>query len=91
MHDSLRQLTYNVHTSLCSGISTVIPALGTFSREGNGLYSMESDRPGLLCRDVMSCPVLYNYKRGTSPVDAQSRDVPFAGKYNENVVSNQFP
>ena len=63
--------------AIANGISTVIPALGTFSRENNGLYSMESDRPGLLCRDIMSCTVFYNYMRGESEGDPQSRDVPF--------------
>jgi len=67
--------------AIANGISTVIPAIGTFSRENNGLYSMESDRPGLLCRDVMSCAVFYNYMRGTSPGDPQSRDVPFSGRW----------
>ena len=38
---------------------------------------MESDRPGLFCRDVMSCAVFYNYMRGKSEGDPQSRDVPF--------------
>ena len=47
--------------AIANGIATMIPSLGTFSRENNGLYSMESDRPGLLCRDVMSCAVFYNY------------------------------
>ena len=38
---------------------------------------MESDRPGLFCRDVMSCAVFYNYMRGKSEGDPQSLDVPF--------------
>lgn len=63
--------------ALGNGISTIIPALGTFSREGTGLYSLETDRPGLLCRDVMSCAVMYNYMRGKSAGDPMSRDVPF--------------
>lgn len=71
--------------AIASGISTIIPAIGTFSREANGLYSMESDRPGLLCRDVMSCAVFYNYMRGTSPGDPQSRDVPFADPSKEDI------
>eukprot|EP00977_Amphora_coffeiformis_P002492 scaffold464_cov181-Amphora_coffeaeformis.AAC.30 len=68
-----------------NGISTVIPAIGTFSRENNGLYSMESDRPGLLCRDILSCAVFYNYMRGTSPGDPQSRDVPFSDPSKEDI------
>ena len=71
--------------AIANGISTVIPALGTFSRENNGLYSMESDRPGLLCRDVMSCAVFYNYMRGTSFGDPQSRDVPFSDPSKEDI------
>lgn len=71
--------------AIASGISTVIPAIGTFSREANGLYSMESDRPGLLCRDVMSCAVFYNYMRGESPGDPQSRGVPFADPSKEDI------
>lgn len=71
--------------AIANGISTVIPAIGTFSRENNGLYSMESDRPGLLCRDVMSCAVFYNYMRGTSFGDPQSRDVPFADPSKEDI------
>lgn len=71
--------------AIANGISTVIPALGTFSREANGLYSMESDRPGLLCRDIMSCAVFYNYMRGTSPGDPQSRGVPFADPSKEDI------
>jgi len=63
--------------AIANGITTIIPALGTFSREANGLYSMDSDRPGLFCRDVMSCAVFFNYQRGTSAGDPQSRDVPF--------------
>jgi len=51
--------------AIANGISTMIPSIGTFSRENNGLYSMESDRPGLLCRDVMSCAVFYNYSSPT--------------------------
>lgn len=68
-----------------NGISTVIPAHGTFSRENNGLYSLESDRPGLLCRDIMSCAVFYNYMRGTSAGDPQSRDVPFSDPSQEDL------
>jgi Asp-tRNA(Asn)/Glu-tRNA(Gln) amidotransferase A subunit family amidase len=68
-----------------NGISTIIPAIGTFSRENNGLYSMESDRPGLLCRDILSCAVFYNYMRGTSPGDPQSRDVPFSDPSKEDI------
>ena len=71
--------------AIANGISTVIPALGTFSRENNGLYSMESDRPGLLCRDVMSCAVFYNYMRGTSEGDPQSRGVPFGDPSKEDI------
>jgi Asp-tRNA(Asn)/Glu-tRNA(Gln) amidotransferase A subunit family amidase len=71
--------------AIANGISTVIPALGTFSRENNGLYSMESDRPGLLCRDIMSCAVFYNYMRGTSFGDPQSRDVPFGDPSKEDI------
>jgi len=68
-----------------NGITTLIPAHGTFSRENNGLYSLESDRPGLLCRDIMSCAVFYNYMRGTSKGDPQSRDVPFADPSKEDI------
>lgn len=71
--------------AIANGISTIIPALGTFSRENNGLYSLESDRPGLLCRDILSCAVFYNYMRGTSPGDPQSRDVPFADPSKEDL------
>lgn len=71
--------------AIANGISTLIPALGTFSRENNGLYSMESDRPGLLCRDVMSCAAFYNYMRGTSPGDPQSRGVPFSDPSKEDI------
>merc|ERR1719487_2905110 len=65
--------------ALAQGISTIIPAHGTFSRTGTGIYSMESDRPGLLCRDVMSCAVMYNYMRGpggNSDHKGPSRGVP---------------
>jgi Asp-tRNA(Asn)/Glu-tRNA(Gln) amidotransferase A subunit family amidase len=71
--------------AIANGISTVIPALGTFSRENNGLYSMESDRPGLLCRDILSCAVFYNYMRGISAGDPQSRDVPFGDPSKEDI------
>jgi Asp-tRNA(Asn)/Glu-tRNA(Gln) amidotransferase A subunit family amidase len=71
--------------AIANGISTIIPALGTFSRENNGLYSLESDRPGLLCRDVLSCAVFYNYMRGTSFGDPQSRDVPFSDPSQEDL------
>lgn len=71
--------------AIANGISTVIPALGTFSRENNGLYSMETDRPGLLCRDIMSCAVFYNRMRGASAGDPQSRDVPFADPSKEDL------
>jgi len=71
--------------AIASGISTIIPALGTFSRENNGLYSLESDRPGVLCRDIMSCAVFYNFMRGTSPGDAQTRDVPFSDPSQEDL------
>jgi Asp-tRNA(Asn)/Glu-tRNA(Gln) amidotransferase A subunit family amidase len=46
---------------------------------------MESDRPGLLCRDIMSCAVFYNYMRGTSAGDPQSRDVPFSDPSKEDM------
>lgn len=46
---------------------------------------MESDRPGLLCRDIMSCAVFYNHMRGTSPGDPQSRDVPFGDPSKEDI------
>lgn len=71
--------------AIANGISTIIPALGTFSRENNGLYSFESDRPGLLCRDLMSCAVFYNRMRGKSAGDLQSRDVPFADPSKEDL------
>jgi hypothetical protein len=71
--------------AIANGISTIIPALGTFSRENNGLYSLESDRPGLLCRDILSCAVFYNYMRGTSPGDPQSRGVPFSDPSKEDI------
>jgi len=71
--------------AIANGISTVIPALGTLSRENNGLYSLESDRPGLLCRDILSCAVFYNSMRGTSPGDPQSRNVPFADPRTEDI------
>jgi len=71
--------------AIANGISTIIPALGTFTRENNGLYSLESDRPGLLCRDVLSCAVFYNYMRGKSFGDPQSRDVPFADPSQEDL------
>lgn len=71
--------------AIANGVSTIIPAIGTFSRENNGLYSLESDRPGLLCRDVMSCAVFYNYMRGESHGDPQSRDVPFGNPAAEDL------
>lgn len=71
--------------AIANGITTIIPALGTFSREANGLYSMDSDRPGLFCRDLMSCAVFFNYMRGTSPGDPQSRDVPFFDPAKEDL------
>ena len=73
--------------AIANGIATMIPAIGTFSRENNGLYSMESDRPGLLCRDVMSCAVFYNYMRGKSDGDPQSRDVPFQDPASVDISS----
>jgi hypothetical protein len=38
-------------------------AVYIFARKtiANSLYSMELDRPGLLCRDILSCAVFYNY------------------------------
>lgn len=71
--------------AIANGISTFIPAHGTLSRENNGLFSLESDRPGLLCRDIMSCAVFYNYMRGKSDGDPQSRDVPFGNPASENL------
>ena len=73
--------------AIAGGIPTLIPALGTFSCENNGLYSMESDLPGHLCCDVMSCAAFYNYIQGVSDGDPQSRDVPFADPSKEDVSS----
>lgn len=75
--------------SVANGISTIIPAHGTFSRTGTGIYSMESDRPGLLCRDIMSCAAFYNYMRGpggaADPGDPQYVGVPFANPEAEDL------
>jgi len=73
--------------AIANGISTIIPAHGTFSRANTGIYSMESDRPGLLCRDIMSCAVFYNYMRGdgNDPLDPQARGVPFSDPEAEDL------
>jgi len=75
--------------ALAQGISTIIPAHGTFSRTGTGIYSMESDRPGLLYRDAMSCAVMYNYMRGpggdADPGDPQYVGVPFSDPEAEDL------
>lgn len=75
--------------AVANGISTIIPSHGTFSRTGTGIYSMESDRPGLLCRDIMSCAVMYNYMRGpggdADPGDPQYVGTPFANPEAEDL------
>lgn len=73
--------------AIANGISTVIPAIGTLSRENNGLISLDTDRPGLHCRDILSCAVFYNYMRGATPGDPMSRDVPFDDPRNEDLSS----
>lgn len=71
--------------AIANGISTVIPAIGTLTRENNGLISYDTDRPGLHCRDILSCAVFYNYMRGATPGDPMSRDVPFGDPRNEDL------
>jgi len=73
--------------AIANGISTVIPAIGTFSRENNGLISLDTDRPGLHCRDILSCAVFYNYMRGATPGDPMSRDVPFGDPRLEDLTT----
>jgi len=50
---------------------------------------MESDRPGLLCRDIMSCAVMYNYMRGpggnADPGDPQYVGTPFSNPEAEDL------